>query len=440
MVEISTVADFINNFFFVYLILVITHLLEGYYRKRYIITDLLVSIVVGFLGLPLQDVNLLVWLVSVIIYQKIYYKKLNYTHLNYRLLASIIVEITGLFVDCLDLLVRPCFSVIMGFNISNDQLTYIDIFFNIILVFLFMLFIYNHKIQLYKIYHSVKILNLESRIFIFLIFLLASIIFILFLSQYMQITTYIKLPLMITFLIFVLLTGIQLMSFVKTVIYQHKIETKATENEQLQKYLENIEAQYQEERHFRHDYNNMILALEQFTKNNNQKQFKDYYYQLVKHRPKYDNLESISHLSYIKNEPIRGILIQKVFYAKKLGIDLKLEIGESIKIENNDILSIVRIIGILLDNAIEHVTKEKNKLVVCAFIKVNKQINITIDNMATNIKNIDQFSKNGFTTKSGHKGYGLFNVKKIINQSDKFFFEVEWINQHLQTTLMIIGE
>ncbi|MBA1394060.1 GHKL domain-containing protein, partial [Lactobacillus sp. XV13L] len=205
---------------------------------------------------------------------------------------------------------------------------------------------------------------------------------------------------LIIFIIFVALTFIQVFSFIQSYSYRQEAEAKIAQNQQLQEYLQNMEQQYQELRHFKHDYQNMLLALEGFAKNDNQQEFKDYYQQLVQQQPHTENLDSltIAHIDYLKNEPLRGLIVQKFFTAKQKQIKLQLEITQNIKIKNPDILSIVRILGILLDNAIEQTTKETEKVVQCAFNYIdNKVIEITVANPATNLTNIDQLFTNGYT-------------------------------------------
>ncbi|MCO6543804.1 MAG: GHKL domain-containing protein [Lactobacillus sp.] len=250
-------------------------------------------------------------------------------------------------------------------------------------------------------------------------------------------------PLLIIFIIFIVLTFIQVFSFIQAYSYRQETEAKIVQNQQLQEYLQNTEQQYQELRHFKHDYQNMLLALEGFAKEGNQQQFKAYYQQLVHQQPQTENLEelTISHIDYLKNEPLRGLIIQKFFAAKQDNIQLQLEVEQNVEIHNPDILSIVRILGILLDNALEQTAQENEKVVTCAFNQTADQIiEITIANPATNLTNIDQLFANGYTTKQDHHGFGLTNVQKLVKQNKNLFLETELLKQHLNITLIITGE
>ncbi|WP_147369719.1 hypothetical protein [Bombilactobacillus bombi] len=61
-------------------------------------------------------------------------------------------------------------------------------------------------------------------------------------------------PLLIIFIIFIVLTFIQVFSFIQAYSYRQETEAKIVQNQQLQEYLQNTEQQYQELRHFKHDY------------------------------------------------------------------------------------------------------------------------------------------------------------------------------------------
>lgn len=367
-------------------------------------------------------------------------KRLDYKFLNNRLIAIIIILIVGIVANCIETFLGFFTNTFFNIKYSNDISAYICV-----LLYFIILAIYLHKYDsvIYEISHTIQNLNLENGIFKILFFLFSSILAILIISQQINITNIIKLPLLIIFLIFVSLTFIQIFSFIQSYSYRQQAEAKIAQNQQLQEYLQNMEQQYQELRHFKHDYQNMLLALEGFAKNDNQQEFKDYYQQLVKQRPHTENLEklTISHIDYIKNEPLRGLIVQKFFAAKQDNIQLQLEIDQDIKIHNTDILSIVRILGIVLDNAIEQTTRESEKIVQCAFNYMdNKVIEITIANPATNLFNIDQLFTNGYTTKKGHNGFGLTNVQKLVKQNKNLFLETELLKQYLSVTIMITGE
>ncbi|AXX65286.1 GHKL domain-containing protein [Bombilactobacillus bombi] len=442
MVTVSKLADFIDNTLIIYLMANLTHIYNYNYKKYFFIIDIIQSLLLGYIGLYIENLNVLLWFLITFLIQKIFHR-LNYQFLSARLLSIITIVFITIISACIEPIVK--FSIFRLFHLrySNDVRLYIRIIFYIFIALLLMFVLYKHNNQIIIIKQQIKKLGLETRIFKLLVFLLVSLIFIIVLTQITNITKTVMIPLLIIFIIFIVLTFIQVFSFIQAYSYRQETEAKIVQNQQLQEYLQNTEQQYQELRHFKHDYQNMLLALEGFAKKGNQQQFKDYYHQLVQQRPQTENLEelTISHIDYLKNEPLRGLIIQKFFAAKQDNIQLQLEIDQNIEIHNPDILSIVRILGILLDNALEQTAQENEKVVTCAFNQTADQIiEITIANPATNLTNIDQLFANGYTTKQDHHGFGLNNVQKMVKQNKNLFLETELLKQHLNITLMITGE
>lgn len=442
MVTVSELADFMDNTAIIYLIANLTHIFTQNYKKYFFIVDIIQSLLLGYIGLYIENLNVLLWFLITFLIQKLFHK-LNYQFLNARLLSIIMIVFFTIVSACVEPIVR--FSIFSLFHLrySNDVNLYIRIIFYIFITFFLMFVLYKHTNQINIIKQQIKKLGLETRIFKLLVFLLVSLIFIIFLTQITNITKTVMIPLLIIFIIFIVLTFIQVFSFIQAYSYRQETEAKIVQNQQLQEYLQNTEQQYQELRHFKHDYQNMLLALEGFAKEGNQQQFKAYYQQLVHQQPQTENLEelTISHIDYLKNEPLRGLIIQKFFAAKQDNIQLQLEVEQNVEIHNPDILSIVRILGILLDNALEQTAQENEKVVTCAFNQTADQIiEITIANPATNLTNIDQLFANGYTTKQDHHGFGLTNVQKLVKQNKNLFLETELLKQHLNITLIITGE
>ncbi|MBA1434695.1 sensor histidine kinase [Bombilactobacillus bombi] len=440
---ISTQADLVENIVIVFLVILITAILNNKYKKKYLFSYLIILIINSLIGLLIENLNLFIWFIATLIFQKLQMKRLDYKFLNNRLIAMIIILIVGIVANCIETFLGFFTNMFFNIEYSNDISAYICVLLYFIILAILAIYAHKHDSVIYEISHTIQNLNLENGIFKILFFLFSSILAILIISQQINITNIIKLPLLIIFIVFVSLTFIQVFSFIQSYSYRQQAEAKIAQNQQLQEYLQNMEQQYQELRHFKHDYQNMLLALEGFAKNDNQQEFKDYYQQLVQQQPHTENLDSltIAHIDYLKNEPLRGLIVQKFFTAKQKQIKLQLEITQNIKIKNPDILSIIRILGILLDNAIEQTTKETEKVVQCAFNYIdNKVIEITIANPATNLTNIDQLFTNGYTTKKGHQGFGLTNVQKLVKQNKNLFLETELLDQHLTITIMITGE
>ncbi|BDR57068.1 sensor histidine kinase [Xylocopilactobacillus apis] len=439
MTTISVQTNFIDNIAFAYLMIWLTQFLKENLKKRDFINDILGALIVGGLGFIFRSFNLVVWVFSTLIYQKLRYHQLDYEFLNRRLFAIILSSVSVMISDGVESIIRMLITKYDIIKISNDFGTYVYIILYILIAVVFVILL--KRTGIYKdIEQKIMDLEISRTIFRILFFLVISIVTILLISQIAQITALIQVPLTMIFFIFIGLTLIELFAFIKSYSYKKDAETQIVQNQQLKEYLNNIEQQYQDIRRFKHDYNNMLLALEEFTKKDNQKQFKEYYQELVKEKPVNDDVQrlSISHIDSLQNEPLKGLIIQKFFAAQRVGVDLQIEIDDQINIMNTDILPIVRILGILLDNAIEHSAEEKEKEVECAFIKSSDLIEVMVSNRAPNLKNIDQLFQNGYTTKVNHTGFGLANVKELLDKNKSLLLENSLNEGILKITLIIM--
>ncbi|WP_181664335.1 sensor histidine kinase [Latilactobacillus sakei] len=261
-------------------------------------------------------------------------------------------------------------------------------------------------------------------------------------SDLQGITASIQAALIMIFSILLSISYWQISLFLKTYTIRQEAISQFERNQQLQDYLVNIEQQYTELRRFKHDYQNILLSLESFAEKGDQQQFKAYYQELLAQRPIQSEIQGavIAQLDYLKNEPIRGLVIQKFLAAKQADVTLKFEMTEPIELPTANLLMVIRVIGILLDNAIEQAVQETDKLVSCAFLQSEGLIEITIENTASQVKDIQAFSELGYSTKGAGRGTGLANVQDLIAKQTNLFLETQIENRKLRQTLMITEE
>lgn len=147
---------------------------------------------------------------------------------------------------------------------------------------------------------------------------------------------------------------------------------------------------------------------------------KKYYVQLEHDCEKVNNLYILNPDS-INNPGIYNLLTTKYHEATKKGIDVKIYFLLDLNDLHMKIYEFARILGILLDNAIEAAETSKEKTINISFRrddKNNRNI-IFIENSYSN-KEIDTetiFNK-GFTEKENHSGIGLWEVRKIVSKNN----------------------
>lgn len=158
-----------------------------------------------------------------------------------------------------------------------------------------------------------------------------------------------------------------------------------------------------------------------------------YYSQLLDDCQKVNNLYGLSP-EVITNPAIYSILASKYHKADELGIKINLDTYLNLKNLNMPIYEFSRILGILMDNAIEASQECEEKLInveIRKDFKVDRQVLIIENTYANKDVNLDSIFEKGVTSKPGNTGIGLWEVRKILsknndlnlftNKDEKFF-------------------
>jgi two-component system sensor histidine kinase AgrC len=243
-------------------------------------------------------------------------------------------------------------------------------------------------------------------------------------------------PFVMVLFLFCMLAGAELLHT------QHEKKFKELEYQALQQYTRDVEEQSKEIQSFRHDYMNILLSLESYIHENNVEELKDFYYKkLVKTaEPMYKEAESeLQQLRYIKDKEIKSILTVKIQKMISAGIQVRFEAVEEIEIINIDTVIMVRIIGILLDNAFEEVTTLDIKLVNVGLVKDENDIIFYVSNQCKEeYYDAKDMKRKGYTTKGNGRGTGLSNLANFSSKYKNIFIETKCEN-HRFTQIVTIG-
>ncbi|MGO4936683.1 GHKL domain-containing protein [Fundicoccus sp. Sow4_H7] len=182
-----------------------------------------------------------------------------------------------------------------------------------------------------------------------------------------------------------------------------------------------ISQQYDEVRAFRHDYHNLLLALNGYIQDEKWEQLHIFF---NKELHKYNNIEQTSNqqlekLVYIHHSGIRHLLYAKLIYAQSLGITIHLELQQVFQLEHAEINSLPRILGIILDNAIEEARLiNKGELAVAFIENEDSQTIIVSNSMRHESMDIHTIKTKGYTSKESNSGLGLYNLDQLILPSN----------------------
>lgn len=123
----------------------------------------------------------------------------------------------------------------------------------------------------------------------------------------------------------------------------------------LEEYINNLENMVEKTKAFKHDYKNMLSTMAGFNHENRLEELRAYFNRKIE-KPAYDKLDEMQAWQYLKNiQPmeIKGFLFEKVLSALGKGIRVQVEISKNVSVEYKGITDLIRILGIIIDNAIE---------------------------------------------------------------------------------------
>jgi len=194
-------------------------------------------------------------------------------------------------------------------------------------------------------------------------------------------------------------------------INQHDVEMAAS-----QSYTQQLETKYSEFRFFKHDYKNILASLEYGIASENMSDIRSTYYSVIKKSNDTLPDPQILNLKYIADLNLKSLILVKHQTAFEKSVSFNVEINaffDIVAIEND--IAFYRVIGILLDNAIESAEKAVKKTVTMLLTDCEE---IVIINSCTQRMDLTKIAKLGYSSKKNHSGFGLNFVQQYVNQHD----------------------
>ncbi len=203
--------------------------------------------------------------------------------------------------------------------------------------------------------------------------------------------------------------------------------TKQDEVETLKNYTATIENLLDEMQKSRHDYKNMILSMRDFVEEKRFDELEQYFGEEIL---KSETLEKISKNIYlatkkIKQLPLKSLINAKLNEAMSGGINVEITIFSEVDIPSIPTLDLCRIIGNLLDNAVEAATVSDNKVISLVMLQNDNQYSITLCNGFSGEIDMSKIWKKGYSSKGKNRGQGLPIVKKLIDTHPEILINTE---------------
>lgn len=170
---------------------------------------------------------------------------------------------------------------------------------------------------------------------------------------------------------------------------------------------------------FRHDFANIMCTIGGYVHVKDMEGLSNYYHQIQKDVVKVNNLSALDP-SIINNPAVFTLIASKYDKASENNITMNINCLLDLNNLNMKIYEFTRILGILLDNAIE-AAKECNEKMIYLEIRKdthrNRQLLIIENTYANKDINIDKIFEKNYSTKQGNSGIGLWEVRQILKRN-----------------------
>lgn len=248
--------------------------------------------------------------------------------------------------------------------------------------------------------------------------------------------------LLIMYFIIIIISVVGFLNFVKS----------SEQNQHHQRLIDNYKAQiasahkinkqYNEIRRERHDTRNMLLSVQGYIRDHKDKEAEKLLATFLqndtveKHYGEIDNA-----LDKIKISGLHNLIKEKAYKIVEKGIPFSFEVNAEIDELPGSEIKTARIIGILMDNAIETTFKQTKPYIQFALLKHSPEVyELVITNSIEQKLNINTALKFEHSTKEGHQGIGLSNVTQLVENDDHYSFSAEVKDKVIMMTCFIQGK
>lgn len=346
-------------------------------------------------------------------------------------IASILFLLLAAIVEVISVLILKCFNVVLENVVSNIVFNSIYACTLSIIEALIGLAIYKIKSICNSSLASVenKLKYFIPQLIVIVICMLPSMALLMF-NNFKYSTLFVVVNLLQ--LLVVAFVGMYNLKFVaKHEDTEQELANTIIYNETLSKVNEGV-------RGFKHDMGNIVQSILGYIAINDTEGAKKYCQNLV---IGFNDINILSILSpkVIDDPAIYGVVVNKILIAREKNLTLSLDVTADVAKINFPKFELSRILGILLDNAIEAAEQSENKKLIVD-IRHDFKNNTDVIKIANSVKdtNIDlkQIFVKNYSTKATPSGFGLYEVNKflkrfpqgklktLVDENDKLFTQI----------------
>ncbi len=227
------------------------------------------------------------------------------------------------------------------------------------------------------------------------------------------------LPIEFTFFNFICLLIYFVLSFFSLAKVM-SLSTTTKKLESAEEYNKTLHILHDNVRGFKHDFDNIVTTIGGYIKTNDMEGLEKYYSQLQEDCSKVNNLY-ILNPDIINNPGIYNLLTTKYNDAEEKGIKVNLTFLLDLNELHMKIYEFARILGILLDNAIDAASECDEKILNIVFrneSKNNRNIILIENTYKDKDVDLNQIFNKGITGKENHTGLGLWEIRQILKKNN----------------------
>lgn len=330
-------------------------------------------------------------------------------------------------------------SIFLRFYISNTILVAISytIFFSFISIILG----YSFKFLFKRLKKSYLAINKTYLL----------VISIVLVSSFMILSTYSQIPkssgttlkgYALIFISILLFFAIVIILISINTLREMRYKQSLEEIETYYEYTLQIESINNEMRKFRHDYVNILTTMSEYIRENDMDGLKTYFNDNIV--PMKDNLQmnsiKIIGTDNLKVRAIKGLVTTKILQAQEKNIPISIEVPELIDHIEMNTVDLSRIIGIIIDNAIEASEELEDALIRIAFINVETSVMFIVMNKCKeDMPKIHELFQDSFSTKGDNRGLGLTTLKDITDTTENVLLDTTIENGYFVQKVEIIN-
>ena len=205
-----------------------------------------------------------------------------------------------------------------------------------------------------------------------------------------------------------------------------KYKRKLQEIEAYYEYTLRIESINNEMRKFRHDYVNILTTLSDYIREDDMPGLRKYFDEHIV--PMKDKLKTrsikMNGIEKLKVREIKGLITTKIIQAQEKRIPISIEVPDEIDRISMNTVELSRIIGIIVDNAIEASENLEEPLINIAFIYNDESVTfIVMNKCGDDIPKIHELFEQGFSTKGDNRGLGLSTLKELTDSNENVLLD-----------------